>query len=291
MRNKVISFIALTVFIVGAFLMPLTAYAAELPADTEPPAIEAVEADIEAEPDETADTDIDITDLDADGMAEFMALLQLFSMLGASDAQESESAIPQGSPKAFTPDGQATVVDWDYGWYDSKEFYTFSTPAGNVFYLIIDHAKANNNVYFLNAVTESDLMSLAEKAGDPISESAIPATTKPKTDPAGDEPGETEPPDGEAVTPPKESGGNSGMIIFVVLAVIALGGAGYYIKIVRPKQQASGDDDEDEPENDDNDRDYPYEDETENGDDTGNDDGSFDDDNENYDRREEKADE
>ena len=38
------------------------------------------------------------------------------------------------------------------------------------------------------------------------------------------------------------------MIIFIVLAVAAVGGAGYYFKIVRPKQQGSFDDDEDEAE-------------------------------------------
>ena len=35
--------------------------------------------------------------------------------------------------------------------------------AGNVFYLVIDGKREDNNVYFLNGVTESDLMALAEK--------------------------------------------------------------------------------------------------------------------------------
>ena len=37
------------------------------------------------------------------------------------------------------------------------------TPDENVFYLIIDKQRDSENVYFLNAVTESDLMALAQK--------------------------------------------------------------------------------------------------------------------------------
>ena len=44
-----------------------------------------------------------------------------------------------------------------------NQFYTITTDAGNVFYLVIDGKREDNNVYFLNGVTESDLMALAEK--------------------------------------------------------------------------------------------------------------------------------
>ena len=53
-------------------------------------------------------------------------------------------------------------------------------------------------------------------------------------------PEETEQPEAE----PEKSGGNSGMIIFLVIALVAAGGLGYYFKIVRPKQQAAMDEDE-----------------------------------------------
>ena len=42
-----------------------------------------------------------------------------------------------------------------------------------MFYLIIDGKRDGNNVYFLNGVTEADLMALAEKSEDTMS--AIPA--------------------------------------------------------------------------------------------------------------------
>ena len=53
-------------------------------------------------------------------------------------------------------------------------------------------------------------------------------------------PEETEQPEAET----EKSGGNTGMIIFLVIALVAAGGLGYYFKIVRPKQQAAMDEDE-----------------------------------------------
>ena len=74
--------------------------------------------------------------------------------------QENTSTIPEG---AFTPEGTGTVQDNISGTDGEKQFYTITTDAGNVFYLVIDGKREDNNVYFLNGVTESDLMALAEK--------------------------------------------------------------------------------------------------------------------------------
>lgn len=59
-------------------------------------------------------------------------------------------------------DGTGTVVDNVQ--QGSKQFYTISTDAGNVFYLIIDLDKDSNNVYFLDTTKERDLLALAEQA-------------------------------------------------------------------------------------------------------------------------------
>lgn len=173
---------------------------------------------------------------------------------------ETESAVPEG---AFTPEGTGTVLDSATGQEDDKQFYTITTADGNVFYLIIDGKRDSENVYFLNGVTEEDLLSLAQQ--DNGSESAIEVVTcnctekceagtvntdcpvckndlngclgKVAEEPA---PEETEQPEAEA----EKSSGNAGMLIFLVIALVAAGGLGYYFKIVRPKQQAAMDEDE-----------------------------------------------
>jgi hypothetical protein len=150
----------------------------------------------------------------------------------------SESAIGEGDV-VFTPEGTGTVVDIATD-EDGKLFYTIVTPAGNVFYLIIDLARTDgNNVYFLNAVTEADLAALAETDGSATgNESAIPVPEPtPKPDPAP-QPGPAPEPE-----PEMESGG-MGTVFLIVLAVAAIGGAGWYFKIYKPKRDAAMTDDD-----------------------------------------------
>lgn len=150
---------------------------------------------------------------------------------------------------------RATDADGD------KQFYTITTEAGNVFYLIVDGKRDSNNVYFLNGVTEADLIALAEKDQN-VSVSSVPpvetcictdkceaghvntdcpvckndltkCTGKAAVQPT-EEPKETE---------PKKSSG-AGTIIFLVIAMLAVAGIGYYVKIVRPKKQSGFEDDD-----------------------------------------------
>lgn len=180
---------------------------------------------------------------------------------GSSNSQGetgNTSSIPDG---AFTPDGTGTVLDTTTGEGDDKQFYTITTEAGNVFYLIIDGKRDDNNVYFLNGVTEADLMALAEKNEGTMSviptedictctekcEAGEVNTTCPvcKNDLKGctgkEKPVETEEP--TQAEQPKKDNGSVGAIIFIIVALLAVGGIGYYVKIIRPKQQAADDED------------------------------------------------
>lgn len=136
----------------------------------------------------------------------------------------TETPEPVAAPNPFTPAGTGTVID-NATDEDEIEFYTIMTPSKNVFYLIIDKQREQENVYFLNTVTEKDLLALAEKPGE-AEEPAEPATPATSATP---EP-IPEP------TPEPEKGGN-GMMIVVILVLLAGGGAGYYFKIYRPKQE------------------------------------------------------
>ena len=134
-------------------------------------------------------------------------------------------------PQPFTPDGTGTVVD-NATDEDGKEFFTITTADEAVFYLVIDRQRSTENVYFLNAVTVSDLMALAEQ--DQVPE-APPPVTEPDPEPEPDPAPEPEP----------EKSGGAGMLL-AALAVLALGGgAGWYFKIYRPKQQRAAEPEED----------------------------------------------
>ena len=75
---------------------------------------------------------------------------------------ETEAPEEPAEPNPFTPDGTGTVVDKATD-KDGKEFYTITTPDENIFFLVIDNQKSSENVYFLNAVTETDLPSPRRK--------------------------------------------------------------------------------------------------------------------------------
>lgn len=180
----------------------------------------------------------------------------------AQEPEETEStsvsSIPEG---AFTPEGTGTVLDRTTGADGDKQFYTITTEAGNVFYLIVDGKRDSNNVYFLNGVTEADLMALAEKDANVSISSVPPVETCICTDKC--EAGHVNTdcpvckndltkctgkaaaqPTEEPKEPEPEKSGGAGTIIFLVIAVIAVAGVGYYVKIVRPKKQAAFDDDD-----------------------------------------------
>ena len=176
------------------------------------------------------------------------ALLSLTSMSLTAYAQSSEPAeetapeTEEGTTaKPFTPEGTGTVVD-NATDGDGKEFFTITTPSENVFYLIIDRQRDGQNVYFLNAVTEKDLLALAEK--DPEPEVTEPVMEpEPETEPPTEP--ETEP------GPEKTSGFPMGNILMIAAVLLAGCGAGYYFKVYRPKHEVPDMDDEE----------YDYEDE------------------------------
>ena len=179
---------------------------------------------------------------------------------GAAGA-ETESA---AEPNPFTPAGQATVLD-NATDGDGKEFYTFVTPEENVFYLVIDNQRDSENVYFLNAVTEDDLAALAEKgekSGE--SESAVPevivctcadkceagmvnlSCPVCKNDLSACTGKEQAPPETEEPEKEETKKGSGGAFVFVLLAALIVGGAGYYFKIYKPKHDLDDAEDLDE---------------------------------------------
>lgn len=141
---------------------------------------------------------------------------------------ETESQPETQNP--FSTDGTGTVVD-NATDEDGKEFYTITTPDENIFYLVIDKQKTTDNVYFLNAVTEADLLPLAEKSEE---ETETPAP-EPESEP---EPKTTETP--EEVVEPEPDAPDSNLFAILLVGAVALigGGAGYYLKIYKPKHQA-----------------------------------------------------
>ena len=184
----------------------------------------------------------------------------------AASASTDNEAVPDTRPRsatALTPDGQGAVLD-NVSSENGKEFFTIKTPEENIFYLVIDREREGENVYFLNAVTESDLMALAEKDSAAGSTTAIPVNTPPvcicdeqcrlgeiNTDcpvcmtnykACAGTPRE----DQETQVPAQPQTTSGGSVLVVVCAAVAAGAAAWYFKIYKPKKDLADAEDLDE---------------------------------------------
>ena len=185
LKTKFISLFA-TLLCMGAFLLPITAHAAVdeggLP-DTTPPTVSA-KITGNALGIEAKDTDsgveavfiddkrfnyrvdgaleVDARDYVGDGKTVSVYAVDFAGNKSKVVTLENPYFVAPVQENPFTPSGQASVVDQATE-SDGKDFYSFATPEGNVFYLVIDHQRNADNVYFLNSITEDDLAAIAEK--------------------------------------------------------------------------------------------------------------------------------
>jgi len=182
--------------------------------------------------------------------AAIAAFLLLFTLCMTAHAEPTEgSDTPTGmeyppNTNPFTPNGTGTVVDFATG-EDGKIFYTIVTPDESVFYLVVDRQRNTENVYFLNAVTVDDLLSLAANPVPKPGTVVVPVTPPPT---------ESNPAEPTPAPEPEQSGGNNtGMLIIVLVLAVLGGGAGWYFKIYKPKQQGAGADEYEPPVEDEDD--------------------------------------
>lgn len=180
----------------------------------------------------------------------FMLLISLFTFsqiayAGGPDYEEpteeiTENSMTEKEETPLTPDGNATLVD-QVSDKDGKEFYTFTSPAGNQFFLIIDKQRSDNNVYFLDYVMEKDLISLAKKDKENplITETPEPETKQPEPEIKEEKP-EEKPVEEEK---PEKKQNNTGMVLILLLVTVGVGIVAYYFKILKPKQELDAADD------------------------------------------------
>ncbi len=144
--------------------------------------------------------------------------------------------VKETEPEALTPEGNLTIVDdLDGEQTEDKQFITVKTKAGNTFYLIIDRAGKENNVYFLNLVDEADLRALMEEDGtlEPLpGEGAVPTVPEPEPEP-------TPEPETEVEEPVPAKSMNPVPIILVLLVLLGGGGL-WYFKLRKPKPSVKG---------------------------------------------------
>ena len=185
--------------------------------------------------------------------------------------EEAPAPEPTMEPgEGFSEEGNLVTRDLLYDKHTNKQFITVQTSGGNTFYIVIDYDKPVNEeeeqyqTYFLSTVDEDDLLAAIEKAGGELpactctekcaagavnTDCPVCATNMTECAGVAPEPEPTEPEEPEAQELEPETGGGMGPILLILAVALAGGGAGWYFKIYRPKQEraAQAEEDYDEP--------------------------------------------
>lgn len=144
-----------------------------------------------------------------------------------TESNASESATDDSdSAQAGTSTGTAKET--------GKEFYTITTKGDKVFYLIVDKDKTSDNVYLLTEVGENDLLNFTDSntvtlpQNSAVTESALPDGSELETGQVETE----EKPEKEEVKKTEKSS-NAGTYVLIVLVLLGVGGAYYYLKFIK----------------------------------------------------------
>ena len=141
--------------------------------------------------------------------------------------EKKEEAVEAKTPASVTGkqiQGTGTVTD--YTTSGSKAFYTITDKDSNVFYLIVDLEKTENNVYFLSDVKKSTL--------DGTSTSKDTETVKPNLSNQKQTETTTENNKSTSEKPKEERNDNS--FLYTVLLLAGLGLVGYYFFVYKKKK-------------------------------------------------------
>lgn len=186
------------------------------------------------------------------------------------DVTVEEAPVEEAAPEpgqGFSEEGQFVTRDLLYDENTNKQFITVQTKGGSTFYLVIDYDKPVDEegeqyeTYFLSQVDESDLLAALEASGGELPactctekcaagavNTDCPVCATNMTECAGvePEPEPAEPEEPEEAQEP-EAGFPAGTLLLALAVVVIGGGAGWYFKIYRPKQERAAQAQEDYP--------------------------------------------
>ena len=163
--------------------------------------------------------------------------LSVTAYAGGGEETPTDDSGVKVDPMPLTPEGNMTLVDDIQGEAaKDKQFIVVQSRGGAYFYIVIDNAaEGENRVHFLNQVDEADLLSLIDEDLQSIQKQTTPPVVEQPTQTTAPEP-TTEP----ELEKPKDNNSLYGLILFLLVALLGGGGAIFYLKVIKPKQNIKG---------------------------------------------------
>lgn len=267
MKRKFFSAV-LSAMILAMASVGVTASAEETPTTAENVAVEETTEETASESEKPVDTPTTETPSEIN-VDEFMKYMSQFADAGNVTFTDGEDdSLPDYyGDDYYDTKGNATLIKSEHIIYNTEEmqFIAVTTKDGNVFYVLINYSAENgeDNVYFLNKVDAVDLYSLiymtdeeeengidmdnVKKAED----AAMSALNKDKSSADTDNSDTFEIPDGTENSPSeqptnKSMSANNLYLIIGIVAILGIGGAGFFIMKKKPKNKAVAETEEDE---------------------------------------------
>ena len=146
----------------------------------------------------------------------------------------SYEPVPETTSQPFTIAGNGEILDdIEDG---SKEFYTITTQNNNQFFIVVDKARASENVYMLARVDEADVAEFIEGYTQPT------ATPAPQVIIQQPTPAPT--PQVVTTEPEEKPEGSAKVYVLACAVVLAFIAGAYYFKVYKPKHEEDDSDDE-----------------------------------------------
>ena len=184
---------------------------------------------------------------------------------GLDPAEETTTPEPTiETGEGFTEEGSLVTRDLLYDEHTNKQFITVQTSGGSTFYIVIDYDKPTDEdaeqyeTYFFSVVDEADLLAALEASGAELPECTCtekcvagainmdcPVCSTNMTECVGVEPEPVEEPESTSEPEPEQTSGNTGTLLLILVVALVVGGAGWYFKVYRPKQQRVAETEED----------------------------------------------
>ena len=167
------------------------------------------------------------------------------------------------SAASVPTDGTGTVIENTTADSSSREFFTIKTADGNVFYIVVDKTKTDDNVYLLTPVTEDSLKALAESAAQKNGAATVSgasnlfggqSASSQSSETTGAAAASSTTGNGTsnaAKTQTAKNAASVGNIAFIVLVAILVFAAAFYFKIYKPKHAPVPESFDEEPDEDD----------------------------------------